>query len=69
MNLAKQYEHAAEICKRTASVIIEVPDLVSVQADTHMISLDGPEKCFSGLVEDDILCEIDYDEYDDDEEE
>ena len=38
---AEALEYAASMCRRMASVAVEVPG-IEVQADTHMITITGP---------------------------
>jgi hypothetical protein len=60
LRLAKQYEGAAEICRRVAGRLKEIPK-VTVDAGTHMILIDGPEEALVGLVKDKILAVVESD--------
>jgi hypothetical protein len=65
LGLAEQYEATASICRRVAAVVAETPPgSVSIMADTHLISIDGPSESFAGLVSDGILTVPEQDEED-----
>lgn len=73
---AKQYEEAANMCKRMSGIAAEIEDL-EVQADTHMIMFTVPEKDipqFDALVKEEFLYEShlwdeeDFDDEEDDDE-
>jgi len=56
LGLAEQYEDAAKICRRVAGVAMEAPKgSVTVNADSHLILVEGPPEAFAGLVTDKTL--------------
>jgi hypothetical protein len=61
---AETYELAAEMCRKMAGVAVEHE--LSVDADTHMIMVGGPEDVMENLVVEGIL-DAD-DEYEDEDE-
>lgn len=51
--LAKNYEEAATMCQKVASIASEYP--LEVEADTHWISILGSDEVIERLVQDNLL--------------
>jgi hypothetical protein len=62
LDLAKQYESAAEICKTVANEIVKAKSTITAHGDTHSITIDAPEKAVKLLVQQEILVEENYEE-------
>lgn len=64
---AARYDEAARMCRRMAGVASEVPCL-EVDADTHMIAVNGPAEQLESLAREGLLAVSDYghDEFEDD---
>lgn len=60
--LAKQYEDAAEICKKVSDCIIKNEKLITVDAGTHHIGFSAPKKAVKELIHQNILQEENFDE-------
>jgi len=69
VGLAERYEAAAAACRRVAGVIAEAPLGIAVQADTHMICVEGPRGALAGLVADKVLTKSPFEEEEEGEEE
>ena len=64
---AEAYEEAARLCKRMAEVSTQ--HSISVEANTHVIIIEGPESVLEALEKEEVLRVQDYgDEEDSDEE-
>jgi hypothetical protein len=62
--LAERHEASARLCRRMAGISIEVPDL-RVTADRYSITVEGPRHQLQGLVDDNVLSEMDDEDRED----
>ena len=54
---AEMYKEAARLCSRMSEAVGKNPE-ISIKADTHLISVEGPEEVLAALKEEKLL---DYD--------
>ena len=62
LDLAEQYEFAAEMCRTVGKVLAKIKDQskIEIQADTHFIGISIDEKAAHPLLKQEILVENGY---------
>lgn len=66
-NQAAWYDEAAAMCRKLAEVATANPE-ITIDADTHMICVSGPEDVLTGLVDSELLSVREWEDEEGDEE-